>query len=169
MEEDTQDPQAYILYGNEERVKGDPAKAVEAYEKALENFDITDKQQLAGIYFCLGDAYRRLGKGIEAMTSYSNGIAINKYYRDNYYGLGYILYASKLYDMAIGVLEEALLTSHRFFFWMEDNFTWTYAMYSLLGSAYFEVGNIEKAFINASKALQFESTNPVLLKNFNEY
>lgn len=42
-------------------------------------------------------------------------------------------------------------------------------MYSLLGSAYFAKGDIEKAFINASKALQYESSNPVLLKQFNRY
>lgn len=123
MSETADDPQAYILYGNEERVKGDPRKAIEAYEVALEKFNIEDKTELAGIYFALGDAYRRADDGINAMINFSNGIAVNKYYRDNYYGLGHILYASKLFDAAIGVLEEGLKTSVRFFFWMEDNFT----------------------------------------------
>ena len=42
------------------------------------------------------------------MISYCNGIAENKYYKDNYLGLGDLLICSELYDMAIGVLKEGL-------------------------------------------------------------
>lgn len=162
-------PFGLILYGNEERLKGDPALAAAAYEECLEKFDIKDKVQLAGVYFYLGDAYRRAGDGVKSMVAFSNGIAINKQYRDNYYGLANILFASKMYEAAIGILEEALKTTRRFYCWMEDNFVWTYAVYSLLGSCYFANGNLEKALINAMKALSYESTNPVLIKNYQVY
>lgn len=42
------------------------------------------------------------------MNSFCKGIAENKYYKDNYLGLGDVLVCSGLYDMAIGVLEEGL-------------------------------------------------------------
>lgn len=42
------------------------------------------------------------------MRSFCQGIAENKYYRDNYLGLGDILICSELYDMAIGILTEGL-------------------------------------------------------------
>jgi len=47
------------------------------------------------------------------MQAFSAGISINRFYRDNYYGLGIILVNSGLYDMAIGVLEEAFNTTKR--------------------------------------------------------
>ena len=120
VEENEDDPQSLVLYGNEERVKGDPVKAAAAYEKVIALDRFKNKTEQAGVYFYLGDAYRRAGDGVKAMVAFSNGIAVNKYYRDNYYGLGSILYASKLYEAAIGVLEEGLKTSRRFFFWMEE-------------------------------------------------
>lgn len=42
------------------------------------------------------------------MVSFSNGIAENKFYKDNYLGLSSILISSELYDMAIGTLKQGL-------------------------------------------------------------
>jgi tetratricopeptide (TPR) repeat protein len=69
--------------------------------------------ELASCYYSLGDCYNRLHDGFKSMSAFASGIALNKYYRDNYFGLGVLLIANEMYDMAIGVLEEGLKTSQR--------------------------------------------------------
>lgn len=57
------------------------------------------------------------------MSAYCQGIAFNKYYRDNYFGLSTLLIANNLYEAAIGILLEGLKTTKRVYGWMEDPFT----------------------------------------------
>ena len=103
-----------MLHGNEQRVKGNPQKGVEAYQYIIDHFQTKmAPEEIAAVYYGLGQCYNLLEDGQKAMTAYCAGIAINKFYRDNYFGLAVILIASELYDMAIGVLEEALKTTHR--------------------------------------------------------
>lgn len=112
------------MHGNEQKVKGDPEEAIKAYNHVLENFsDVGDMAELAACYYYLGDCYNTLENGYKAMSSFASGIALNKYYRDNYYGLAVLLIANEMYDMAIGVLKEGLKTSQRVFCWTEDPFT----------------------------------------------
>lgn len=47
------------------------------------------------------------------MSAYCQGIAFNKFFRDNYFGLSTILISNGMFDMAIGVLLEGLKTSRR--------------------------------------------------------
>lgn len=99
--------------GNEQRVKGDPHDAIETYKYIVEHFQEEDTWELAGVYYYLGMCYQRVGNAPQAMQSWAAGVSINRYYRDNYFGLGVIFLDSKLYDMAIGVLLEALHTTKR--------------------------------------------------------
>ncbi len=52
---------------------------------------------------------------------------------------------------------------------MEDNFTWTYAIYDILGCVYDRLGEKDKALAAAAKALAFEPTNKNLIKNYTIY
>ena len=170
LEEMKDDPQAWILHGNEQKVKGDPAEAIKAYEYVLDNFmDKCDMAELASCYYSLGDCYNRLQNGFKSMASFATGIALNKYYRDNYFGLAVLLIANEMYDMAIGVLEEGLKTSRRAYSWTEDPFTWTFALYDALGVAYHEKGDDVMALSYAAKALSYDSTNEDLIERYNIY
>lgn len=170
LQEMEDDPQAWILYGNEQKVKGDPAEAVKAYNHVLENFmDKCDMAELASCYYSLGDCYNKLHDGFKSMSAFAAGIALNKYYRDNYFGLGVLLIANEMYDMAIGVLLEGLKTSQRAYSWTEDPFTWTFSLYDALGVAYHETGNHLAALSCAAKALSYDSTNEELIAKYNAY
>lgn len=161
------DYQAWILYGNEERVKGDPNKAIKAYNYVIEHFgSTTDPSEIAACYYGLGQCYNKLDDGFNSMSAYCQGIAFNKYYRDNYFGLSTLLIANGLYEAAIGTLLEGLKTTKRVYGWMEDPFTWTYAMYNALSVAYRLNGNFPEALAYAAKALEFDSENETLKQNY---
>ena len=164
-EENPDDYYSFILRGNEERVKGDIFIALGCYQYVIDNLqEQCNSTELAAVYYYIGLCYNILGEGEKAITSFAAGIGVNKYYRDNYYGLALIFYFSGLYEAAIGILEEALKTTIRYYLWCEDNYTWTYGIYNLLSLAYFENGDKEKALANAVKALSFNPTNPDLIQ-----
>lgn len=169
ISENTEDYLSWMLHANEQRVKGDPKKGVEAYKYILEHFQSRmSVEEIAATYYGLGQCYNILEDGFNAMIAYSSGIAIDKYYRDNYFGLALILVASELYDMAIGVLQEGLKTTRRVYGWMEDPFTWTFSLYDLLALTYHLKGEDDKALGYASKALSYDPKNEVLIKRFND-
>ena len=117
IEEHPNDYQAITLLANEERVKGDPQEAIYLYERIINNFsNDMSPVELAAVYFALGQAQEKIQDGVAAMSSYSKGIGINKYYRDNYYALGVLMVKNELPHMAIGILEEALNSTQRFYF-----------------------------------------------------
>lgn len=109
IQEESDDYQSFILLGNEYKVKGFPEKAIEKYLYTLEHFkDKMNTIEISAIYYALGDAYYATGNAVDAMVSYSHGIAIHKTYRDNYYGLAVIYLNNKMYDATVGILKEAL-------------------------------------------------------------
>lgn len=170
VKEHPTDYQAWLLLGNELRVKGSPEEAINCYRYVIDNNDgMLDSAEIGSAYYYMGRCYYELQDGFNAMASYSLGIANNRYYRDNYYGLGIILTDNHMFDMAIGVLQEALKTSKRVYGWMEDPFTWTYALYDLLAFIYAQKGDYKNAFIYISKALTYDSKNEVLCNRYNEY
>ena len=124
IKESPEDYHSYILLGNEYRVKGSPEKAIEKYKAVLEKFDSTlTTIEKAAIYYALGQAYYATKDAVRSMTSYANGIAINKTYRDNYYGLAVILTGNNMLEAAIGIIKEALANTVQAYFWMEDSST----------------------------------------------
>ena len=164
------DSQAYVLLGNEYRAKGSPEKAVEKYNAVLERFDKElNTVEKAAIYYALGDSYHKCGDAVHAMTSFANGIAIHKTYRDNYFGLAVIYVNNKMYRAAVGIIQEALANSRREFYWMEDAMMWTYPLYDVLGFAYCELGDYPNALAAAASALEFEPSNTQLQANYNKY
>ena len=102
------------------------------------------------------------------MTSFCKGIAENKYYKDNYLGLGDVLVCSGLYDMAIGVLEEGLKAEQPVRGWMDDPLSWSYGFYNLLSIAYSKKNEHDKALGYAAKALSYEPSNPFLQQQYTE-
>ena len=170
IKDNPDDIQAHILLGNEYKVKGWPEKAVKAYTECLEKGqDNMDSIQKAALYYNLGSTYMQLNQALNAMKAYTEGIAARTTYRDNYYGLGVLYINSNLFDAAIGMLEQGLKGCKQEFFWMEDPFTWTYALWDALGFAYFAKGNIEKAMSCASIALSYEPNNQKLVENYQKY
>lgn len=168
-EEDGDDPQTWFLKGNEEKVKGHPEEAIKTYKYLIENFPDYSNWEISSAYYHLGQCYYQLGKGEEAMVAFSHGLAINKFYRDNYFGLGLLCYDNQMYDMAIGVIEEGLKTSQPCYGWMDDPFTWTFGLYDLLGLAYAAKGDMIKALGCATKALSYDSTNESLKQKYALY
>lgn len=164
------DMQAYVLLGNEYRVKGSPEKAIEKYETVLKKFskEMNTVEQ-AAVYYALGDAYHKTGNAVMAMTSFSHGMAIHKTYRDNYFGLAVIYVNNQMYHAAIGLIQEALHNSRREYYWMEDALVWTYPLYDLLGFAYFSLGDYENAVAASTVALEFEPSNRQLRRNHTKY
>lgn len=170
LQESPEDIQTWILYGNEEKAKGDPQKAIEAYQYVIEHFqDNVDPTEIAGCFYNLGYCYNLLNNGAEALKAYFAGITYNRYYRDNYYGAGILLIANEMYDMAIGILLEGLKISERAYSWLEDPFTWTFGMYDALGVAYDRKGDYRNALIYGIKALAQDKENVHLQQNYNIY
>ena len=165
-----EDSQAYVLLGNEYRVKGSPQKAIEKYQTVLEKFghEMNTVEQ-ASIYYALGDAYHKNGDAVHAMASFAHGIAIHKTYRDNFFGLAVIYVNNRMYEAAVGIIKEALQNSRREYYWMEDAMVWTYPLYELLGVAYCELGDYPNAVAAAAAALQYEPSNPHLQEHYNRY
>lgn len=109
IEDNPNDYQGIILLANEYRAKGSPQKAVEKYNYVLDNFsDKMHTVELAAIYYALGDSYYKCQDAVNAMVSFSHGIAIHKTYRDNYYGLAFVYANNKMFEAAIGILKEGL-------------------------------------------------------------
>lgn len=170
IQEESDDYQSFILLGNEYKVKGFPEKAIEKYLYTLEHFkDKMNTIEISAIYYALGDAYYATGNAVDAMVSYSHGIAIHKTYRDNYYGLAVIYLNNKMYDATVGILKEALKNTVQAYYWMEDPYTWTFALYDALGHAYSNLGDYEKAVAAAACALSYEPSNEILQSNYNKY
>ena len=170
IKDNPNDYQSLILAGNEFRVKGNSEDAIPYYKEVLNNFkDKCSENELAGVYYALGQSYMNTNQAVEAFKAYSMGIAVNKFYRDNYYGLGILLINNRMYKMAIGVLEEGLKTSLRQYFWMEDNYTWSFGLLDALACAYNGDGQTDKALSYAARALKYEPTNEGLLRNYNTY
>ena len=168
--ENPNDSQAYILLGNEYRAKGSPARAVEIYKQVLDKFsDELDTVEQAAVYYALGSAYYKNRDAVNAMAAFSNGIAIHKTYRDNYIGLAIIYVNNNMNYAAVGLLEEALRHTKQEFFWMEDSQSSTYIIYDVLGTAYFNIGEISKALAAAACALSYEPSNQILQSNYNRY
>lgn len=170
LQDKPDDYQAWILYGNEQKIKGDPEQAIIAYNHVIDNFsEKGDAAEIASCYYGIGQCYNKLNNGFKAMSAFSMGIALNKYYRDNYYGLASLLISNKMYDMAIGVLKQGLAITQRVFGWMEDPFVWTYSLYDALAVCYSEKGEKEIALGYAAKALSYDNKNEILLERYNNY
>lgn len=164
------DWQAYMLLGNEYRVKGSPEKSIEKYLYILNNFkNVCTTTDFAGVYFALGDAYYKTGDAVKAMAAFSNGVAIDVKYRDNYFGLGVLYFENNMHEAALGILKQALKTTQRAYSWMEDPCTWTYGLYDLLGCVYFALGDTEKAISNSLIALNYNPNDTVLQERYNTY
>lgn len=170
IQEESDDYQSFILLGNEYKVKGFPEKAVEKYLYTLEHFwDDMNSIEKSSLYYALGDAYYAIKDAVNAMVSYSHGIAIHKTFRDNYYGLAIIYLNNKMYNAAVGILKEALENTVQAYYWAEDPYTWTFALYDALGTAYYYLGDYERAVGAAACALSYEPSNPILQSNYNKY
>lgn len=170
VKEHPNDHQAWFLWGNEEKAKGSIEKALEAYQHVLshaEDFPELDVWEKASLYYNIGYCYSHLGKPIDAMVSFSNGIAENKFYKDNYLGLSSILISSELYDMAIGTLKQGLETEQPRC-WMDDPVSWTYGFYNMLAICYIQKNEYEIALGYATKALSCAPQDEVLKARYDE-
>lgn len=171
VEENPKDHQAWFLWGNEEKAKGSIKEALKAYSYLIEHadeFPELDIWEKASLYYNVGYCNLRLNNAIAAMRSFCQGIAENKYYRDNYLGLGDILICSELYDMAIGILTEGLNMKQPIRCWMDDPVVWSYGFYNLLSVAYAKKGEYDRALGYAAKALSYEPSNPFLQQKYTE-
>lgn len=171
VQENPNDHQAWFLWGNEEKAKGSIEEALKAYSYVLEHaddFPELDIWEKASLYYNVGYCYLRTNKAIDGMNSFCKGIAENKYYKDNYLGLGDVLVCSGLYDMAIGVLEEGLKAEQPIRGWMDDPLSWSYGFYNLLSIAYSKKNEHDKALGYAAKALSYEPSNPFLQQRYTE-
>lgn len=170
LKESPDDFQTWFLLGNEQMVKGRIEDAAETYEKITKKFTKNPNLwELSSVYYHLGKCYCELNRGVEAMVAFSSGIAVNKEYRDNYFGLGLIFLENEMTDAAIGILEEGLKTSKQIYGWMDDPTTWTFALYDLLGLAYCKKQNYAKALGYAIKALSYDNKNELLQQRYNYY
>lgn len=170
VEEHPNDHQAWFLWGNEEKAKGSIKNALKAYQYVLdhaESFPELEIWEKASLYYNVGYCYLQLEKPVDAMMSFSNGIAENKFYKDNYLGLGSIFINSGLYDMAIGTLKEGLKAEQPRC-WMDDPASWTYGFYDMLTICYYQKGEFEKALGYAAKALSYEPNNEILKARYED-
>ena len=75
LKENPNDFQSLLLYGNEERIKGDIHKAIAAYEKVLnECGDDCDILVKAGTCYYLGGCYQKIGEGVKSLSYFSLGL-----------------------------------------------------------------------------------------------
>ena len=175
VKDDPLDKESYILLGNEYRVKGAPEKAIQCYIDAIKLYK-QDKEDdvgrlilLPGIYYALGNSYYKSKQLPEAMSAYIQGIAANKTYRDNYYGLSVIYYENQMYHAAIGFLNQALETTFQKHCWLEDGSLWTFVIYDLLGACHAQLKEWDKGLSYAQIALQYESNNKILIEHYQYY
>lgn len=169
VEEHPEDHQAWFLWGNEEKAKGTLENALYAYQHIInhvDSFPELDIWEKASLYYNIGYCQEQLGNAIAAMMSFSNGIAENKYYKDNYLGLSNIFLSSELYDAAIGIAKQGLEINQPVRCWADNIFSWSYGFYEILTVAYMKKEKYAKALKYAAKALSFEPSNLMLQEHY---
>ena len=170
VQESPDDGYSWIMLGNEYRSKEEWEKAIDCYERCFYDFaEQYDLNTYCCLYYWLGFCYWHAGDAVVAWNLFSEGIAKNPFYRDNYYGLAIIMLGNHLLELALGTVLEALKTSKRLFCWMEDPLTWTFGMYDLLAAIYAEQGKIDLALQAEEIALNIDPSDEFLIESYNRY
>ena len=122
--------QAYLNLGSTYHEIGHKQREIEVYKEAL-----SVKPDSVKAYEHLGDAYYLLGRPQDAFNAYKEVIRINPYYSSAYNGLFLLcLEQSRYYEEAVVIYQEVARN------YPDNDF-----IYSLLGSAYEELGRFTEA------------------------
>jgi len=150
-----QNPRAYQTYlsiGDCYREKGELDKALEEYNKVLENAkedDLTGKEGIAKALACIGECYIKRGDLEKAQHYFKQSIGT---FPDNEilaYNVGEIYFSNQKIEDAI----------HYFELSTQIKPNWG-PPYLKLGYAYLNKGDYEKAKLNFNKFLEIDSESP---------
>lgn len=124
---------------------------------------------VCSLYLYMGDAYRGLEDWNAAIKTYKHAIRINNTYAEPYLACAYV-YVNHLqqYREAVKILERCIKDAQQFFVWFSRALPTSEAsMYDLLGLSYLMINDVEKSFINYSRALHLDPENATLKHNYN--
>lgn len=113
--------------------------------------------ELANIYTFLGDAYAAVGMEQHATQAWMMGLDADRTYREPYLRLAAAANDKQLFHLAIAFVEECFKNTYRHYSWLEQDDSWTFKPYDCLAIGYYYLGDYDKAYANASKALQISS------------
>ena len=135
----------------------------------LQNKHLYESLEIANIYLFLGDAYEKMGRMEDAAAAWCAAIQADKTYREPYLRLATAANNNKQYYLAIGYIKEALVSSIRYYSWLEQDTSWTSEPYDILSIAYYYIEDYEKAYANIQKALMLSSMDDTRLKQNLDY
>lgn len=113
----------------------------------------------ANIYTFLGDAYAAINDMQQAWKAWTFAMAEDSSYREPYLRLAAAANDSKFYHLAVSLVEECFKKTYRHYSWLEQDSSWTSRPYDCLSVSYFYLGEYDKAYANAQKALKKSSLN----------
>ena len=94
-----------------------------------------------------------------------DAIRIFPEFRDPYLKLADMYLSENRYNIAIGLVKEALATSIRQYSWLEGDLSWSYMPYDILSRCYYFINDFEKSLTNAIIALSYDTQNERLKNN----
>ena len=155
-----------IYLAHEYYYRGFYQKSIDELQDILNNYSehYTSLEQ-ASCYLFIGDAYKALEQYSDSITAYQQALLIEPTYREPYLNLANLLNNLQYYHWSIGIIQECLSKTYRHYTWLERDTSWTYEPYDLLGIAYYYIGDYNNSFINAHKALQYDTTDERLIYN----
>jgi glycosyltransferase involved in cell wall biosynthesis len=138
-------------------------------EKLLPNLECFANIEQANIYLFLGDAYMALGDGEEAAAAWSKAIEIDIFYREPYLRMAQYFNDRKLFNIALGYVQEAERTSKRYFSWLEQDDSWNSTPNDIKAIAHYYLGHYDLAYEYGKEALAYEPSNIRFQSNLEYY
>lgn len=167
-EEDPDDYYGLYYYAHELYYRGYYEKSIAILDKILRSNKFANRRTLletAACYLFMGDSYNQLDKHELAIDSYRKAIFVDNTYREPYLEMAQVYQNLGCYDVSIGIVHEAIRKSVRHYNWLERDSSWREQPYDILAVSYYYIGQYDKSYINATKALILNSTNERLKDN----
>ena len=167
-QEDPDDYYGLYYYAHELYYRGYYEKSIAILDKILTDERFESRRntlEIAACYLFKGDSFRALDKDEAAISAYNSAIATDPTYREPYLQMAGTYMNSGYYNMAIGIVKEALQKSIRHYTWLERDTSWGAQPDDILSVSYYYLGEYQKAYDHGVKALLFNPTDERLLDN----
>lgn len=152
--EESNDVSGLIYLTHEYYYQGRYEDSLRQNKEVLETYrDILNPIEVACLYLFAGDASHMLDRVDDTVNYYFKAILVDNTYREPYISLAQTLNEIGLYHQAIGVMKDCLKNTYRHYSWLENDTSWTYAIYDILSIAYYYIDDINNSYLNVQKAM----------------
>lgn len=163
--EDPEDTIAPVYLAHEYYYRGRYTDCIELMDKIIEKNLPYSELEYADFHLFKADSYYQLDDKSNAAKEYLDAIRVFPEFRDPYLRLADMYLSDDKYNIAIGLVKEALATSIRQYSWLEGDLSWSYMPYDILSRCYYFIDDFEKSLTNATVALSYDTENERLKNN----